>query len=79
MNNLYAFHFCNCLSVEIRMLCGKNQMLWSSSRSLVQSRSGRVTQRLTIVWTARESSHGWCADTTAGQFADLYRAVQNPL
>lgn len=76
---IYMLFISVTVSVEIRMLCGKNQMLWSSSRSLVQSRSGRATQRLTIVWTARESSHGWCADTTAGQFADLYRAVQNPL
>jgi len=65
----------NCVSAEIRMLCGKNQMPWSSSRSLVQSKGGRGTQRLVIVWTARESSHGWCADTTAGQF-ELYYAVQ---
>lgn len=58
------------------MLCGKNQMLWNFSRSLVQSKGGKGTQRLIIVWTARESSRGWCADTTAGQFVELHYAMQ---
>lgn len=75
-DNLYDFNFSNCLSVEIRMLCGKNQMLSSSSRSLVQSKGGRGTQRLTIAWTARENSHGWCVDTTAGQFVELLRCLK---
>ncbi len=55
-----------CLS-GIRMLCGRNRMLWSSSRSWDRRSSGGwLIKRSHIVWAVRVTSRGGCGVITAG-------------